>query len=175
MVVLRLACALDLRVNLLKTCCRLSQVMTTYITMTSIELSHPNKKKTLELKLNEYQDDLRSKSHGQVLYPNIFVEFGPLQIDLQVNENRTKLFSVPDIMNCVEIWRKEYTHDILKIFLKIFGDIDELPVELDDSNLDDTLDTDWLENRDDSSANVLVFQDSSLFQVSQERMSLIGQ
>ena len=99
----------------------------------------------------------------------------PLPIDLQVIENRTKFFSVPDIMNCVEIWRKEYAHDILKIFSQIFGDIDELPVELDDSSLDDTLDTDWLENRDDSSANVLVFQDSSLLQVSQERMSLIGQ
>ena len=101
------------------------------------------------------------------MYPNIFVEFGPLQID-QVIENRTKLFTVPDIMNCVEIWRKEYAHDILKIFSRTFGDIDELPVELDDSNLDDTLDTDWLEIRDDSSENVLLFQDSSLLQVSQE-------
>ena len=123
-------------------------------------------KKTLELKLNEYQDDLRSKSHRQVLYPNMFVEFGSLQID-QIIESRTKLFSVPD-MNCVEIWRKEYAHDILKIFSQIFGDIDDLPVESDNTNLDDTLDTDWLEIRDDSSANVLLFQDSSLLQVSQE-------
>ena len=103
--------------------------MRTPITLKSIELSHLNKKNPLELKLNEYQDNLRSKSHRQVLYPNIFVEFGPLQID-QVIENRTKLFS--DIMNCVEIWRKEYAHDILKIFSQIFGDVDELPVQLDE-------------------------------------------
>ena len=103
----------------------------------------------------------------QVLYPNMFVEFGSLQID-QIIESRTKLFSVPDIMNCVEIWRKEYTHDILKISSQIFGDIDDLPVQLVDTNLDDALDTDWLEIRDDSSANVLLFQDSSLLQVSQE-------
>ena len=69
------------------------------------------KKKTLELKLNEYQDDLRSKSHIQVLYPNMFVEFRSLQID-QIIKSRTKLFSVPGIMNCVEIWQKEYAHDI---------------------------------------------------------------
>ena len=121
----------------------------------------------MEFKLNEYQDDLRIKSHRQVLYPNMFVEFGSLQID-QIIESRTKLFSVPDIMNCVEIWRKEYGHDILKIFPQIFGDIDDRPVELNDTNLDDTLDTDWLEIRDDSSANVLLFQDSSLLQVSQK-------
>ena len=78
----------------------------------------------------------------QVLYPNMFVEFGSLQID-QIIESRTKLFSVPDIMNCVEIWRKEYTHDILKISSQILGDIDDLPVQLVDTNLGDALDTDW--------------------------------
>ena len=47
----------------------------------------------------------------------MFVEFGSLQID-QIIESITKLLSVPDIMNCVEIWRKEYAHDILKFFHK---------------------------------------------------------
>jgi predicted nucleic acid-binding protein len=35
-------------------------------------------------------------------------------------------------------------------------------------DLDDTVDIDWLDIRDDSSADVLLFQDSSLLQVSGE-------
>ena len=105
-----------------------------------------DQKKTLELKLHEYQDCLRSKSSKQVLYPNVFAKFGSLQID-QIVENKSKLFSVADIRNCVEIWRKEYAHDILNIFSQIFGDIDIgqlVTANLDDTNLDEAVDADWL-------------------------------
>ena len=52
----------------------------------------------------------------------------------------------------------------------MFRDVDirELSIDLDDSDLDDTVDSDWLDIRDDSSANVMLFQDSSFLQVSQE-------
>ena len=45
----------------------------------------------------------------------------------------------------------------------MFRDVDirELSIDLDDSDLDDTVDSDWLDLRDDSSANVMLFQDSS--------------
>ena len=126
-------------------------------------------KKVLELKLHEYQDGLRSKSPKQLLYPNVFAEFSSLQID-QIIQNRTKLFSVADIMHYVETWRREHAHDILNILSQVFGDIDieDLTVDLNDTDLDDTVDADWLDIRDDSFANVLLFQDSVLSEVSQE-------
>ena len=126
-------------------------------------------KKTLELNLYQYQNVLQREAPKQVLYPNVFVEFGSLQI-AQVIKNASKQFSVHDIMNCVEIWRSEHACGILNIFSQMFGDIDirELSIDLDKMDLDDTVDIDWLDIRDDSSADVLLFQDSSLLQVSDE-------
>ena len=126
-------------------------------------------KKVLELKLHEYQDGLRSKSPKQLLYPNVFAEFSSLQID-QIIQNRTKLFSVADMLHYVETWRREHALDILKILSQVFGDIDieDLTVDLDDTDLDDTVDANWLDIRDDSFANVLLFQDSNLLEVSKE-------
>ena len=125
-------------------------------------------KHLLESKLNEYQDVLRSEAPKQVLYPNVHMEFGALQI-VQIIDNASKLFYISD-MNCVEIWRSEHAHGVLNIFSLMFGDVDirELSIDLDDSDLDDTVDSDWLDIRDDSSANVMLFQDSSFLQVSQE-------
>jgi hypothetical protein len=73
-------------------------------------------------------------------------------------------------MNCVEIWRSEHACGILNMF----GDIDitELSIDLDKMDLDDTVYIDWLDIRDDSSADVLLFQDSSLLQVSGEMNEL---
>jgi hypothetical protein len=126
-------------------------------------------KKTLESNLYQYQNVLQREVPKQVLYPNVFVEFGSLQI-AQVIKNASKQFSVHDIMNCVEIWRSEHACGILNIFSQMFGDIDirELSIDLDKMDLDDTVDIDWLDIRDDSSADVLLFQDSSLLQVSDE-------
>ena len=125
-------------------------------------------KNLLESKLNEYQDVLRSEAPKQVLYPNVHMEFGALQI-VQIIDNASKLFYISD-MNCVEIWRSEHAHGVLNIFSLMFGDVDirELSIDLDDSDLDDTVDSHWLDIRDDSSANVMLFQDSSFLQVSQE-------
>ena len=94
-----------------------------------------------------------------MLYPNVFVEFRALQIS-QVMKNASKLFSVHDIMNCVEIWRSEHACGILNIFHKCL-------VILTLENFI-TVDIDWLDIRDDLSADVLVFQDSSLLQVCDE-------
>ena len=116
---------------------------------------------------------LRSKAPKQVLYPNVYVEFGALQI-FQVIDNASKLFSLPHIMNCVEICRSEHASGVLNIFSQMFGDIEagELTTDLDDSDLDETVDSDWLDIRDDSSANMPLFEDDSFLQVSQEMSEL---
>ena len=102
-------------------------------------------KNLLESKLNEYQDVLRSETPKQELYTNVHMEFGALQI-FQIIDNASKLFSISDIMNCVE-----HAHGVLNIFSLMFRDVDirELSIDLDYSDLDDTVDSDWLDLRDD--------------------------
>lgn len=130
-------------------------------------------KASLESKLCDYRDVLRSKAPKQLLYPNVCIEFGTVQI-LQVINNASKLFSLSDIMNCVEIWRSEHATAVLNILSQIFGDIgaEEFMADLDDSDLDATVDSDWLDIRDDSSANMPFFQDDSFLEVSQEMSEL---
>ena len=112
-------------------------------------------KKELKSKLVAYGDALGNGAAKQVLFPNVHMEFGSLQIS-QIIDNACKLFSVMDIMNRVEIWRSEHALGVLKNFSELFGDIDipELAMDFDDDLVDDTVDSDWMDIRDDSSADL---------------------
>ena len=82
--------------------------------------------------------------------PNVFLEFGWLQI-IQVLQTCHKLFTVGDVLQNVEIWRKHHAFAILNAVAQIFGDI---IVEQDMSMLDEDhidIEMDWEELRDDSS------------------------
>jgi hypothetical protein len=89
------------------------------------------------------------------------MEFGSVQIT-QIIDNAHKLFSVMDIMNCVEIWRSEHALDVLKILSELFKDVDipELVIDCIDDLVDDIIDTDWMDIRDDSAADLMSLQDS---------------
>lgn len=65
-----------------------------------------------------------------------------------------------DIMDCVQIWRSEHVLGVLRIISQLFGDLDipELELDLDEDLLDDTVNnSDWLDIRDDSSADLMSF------------------
>ena len=128
-------------------------------------------KEVLKTRLVAYRDTLRNESSKQVLYPNTYLEFGSTQIG-QILNNAEKLFSVADIANCVEIWRSEYANSVLNIFSQVFSDIDtacDVTELIDmDVDVDDTLDPDWMDVRDDSFVNMDSFQSSSMFETTQE-------
>jgi ATP-dependent DNA helicase RecQ len=118
-------------------------------------------KKKLKIKLLAYGDTLGKGASKQVLFPNLHMEFGSVQIT-QIIDNAHKLFSVMDIMNCVEIWRSEHALEVLKILSELFKDVDipELVMDCSDDLVDDIIDTDWMDIRDDSAADLMSLQDS---------------
>ncbi len=130
-------------------------------------------KKELKSKLVAYGDALGNGAAKQVLFPNVHMEFGSLQIS-QIIDNACKLFSVMDIMNCVENWRSEHALGVLNIFSEFFGDIDipELAMDFDDDLVDDTVDSDWMDIRDDSSADQMSLQECSFLELSQNTSEL---
>ena len=68
-----------------------------------------------------------------------------------------------DIVNCAEIWRSEHSLGVLKIFSELFEDVDilELSMDFDEELVDDTVDSDWMDIRDDSSANLMQLSEYS--------------
>ncbi|CAB3988004.1 Werner syndrome ATP-dependent helicase-like [Paramuricea clavata] len=82
--------------------------------------------------------------------PNVFLEFGGMQIS-QVLNTCHKLFTIDDVIENVEIWRKNHAPGILEAIKHVFNDID---IDLDLSPVEDEgldIDMDWEEVRDDSS------------------------
>ena len=124
-------------------------------------------KKELNSKLVSYANALHKGIGKQVLYPNVHMEFGSLQVS-QIIDNACKLFSVMDIMNCAEIWRSEHALGVLKIFSELFEDVDilELSMDFDEELVDDTVDSDWMDIRDDSSANLMQLSEYSNMEMS---------
>ena len=102
------------------------------------------------------------------------MEFGLIQIS-QIIENASKLFSMMDIMNCVEIWRSEHALGVLEIFSELFGDIDmpELSMDFGDALEDDTVDSDWMNIRDDSSAELLFLEECSFAETTYNSTELL--
>ena len=61
------------------------------------------------------------------MLPNVLLEFGKDHIDQILNHADT-IFTVDDIMESVDIWKKTHANDVLEIFGKVFADID-VPVQ----------------------------------------------
>jgi hypothetical protein len=125
--------------------------------------------------LFHFCDALRIGLPKQVIYLSIHLEFGRMQIR-QIMQNAHKLFSIADIINCTEKWRSEHTNAVLEILSNVFEDISK--EELDNINdndfndLDETVDSDWVDIRDDSSVQAMSFDESSYMQMSQENSML---
>ncbi len=105
--------------------------------------------------------------------PNVFLEFGWLQI-LQILQTCHKLFTVEDVLQNVEIWRKHHAVAVLNAIAQVFGDI---TVELNRSLLDENhtdidmdIEMDWEELRDDSSFQDL--WDSNVFQYDETQTTI---
>ena len=77
--------------------------------------------------------------------PNVFLEFGGMQIS-QVLNTCHKLFTIDDVIENVEIWRKNHALGILEAIKHVFNDIDKyLDLSaVEDEGLD--IDMDWEEH-----------------------------
>jgi hypothetical protein len=102
---------------------------------------------------------------------NVFLEFDWLQI-IQILQTCHTLFTVDDVLQNVEIWRKHHAVAVLDAVAQIFGDI---TVEHDNDDMsmfnEDRIDIemDWEELRDDSSFYYFLRQ-----QLGQMKMEMIA-
>ena len=93
----------------------------------SIVVRHVSKesKKLLKKKLQSYRRasllPSSTDSFTPVSYPNLFLEFGEVQIK-QVLEHCDKILTISDIMKYVEIWREVYANNILLALYEVFND-----------------------------------------------------
>ena len=60
-------------------------------------------------------------------FPSTLLEFGKLQI-LSIIKNCHKIFSISDVMQYVEVWRKSHAFGILTAINDVFNDISDIPV-----------------------------------------------
>lgn len=89
--------------------------------------------------------------------PNVFFEFGQFQID-QVLNNCKHLFTMPDILEHVEIWRYINANNIFFALNETFGDMDKDDVPLlseEEFHELETLPEGWEAVRDDLNLNEL--------------------
>ena len=81
-----------------------------------------------------------------VSYPNIFLEFGQEQID-QILNHAGMIFTLGDLRENGDFWKKSHVNAVLQIFNEVFGDV-ELPAA---ANIDDESDENWEAIRNDPS------------------------
>lgn len=101
--------------------------------------------------------------------PNVFLEFGWLQIQ-QVLKTCDRLFTVEDVLENVEIWRRHHAIAIIDAVAQVFGDITvthEMSMNAED-NIE--IEMDWDELREDS--NLLEFFDSQEFEMDETDSSM---
>ena len=114
----------------------------------------------------------------------MFFEFGHNQI-AQVLQNCDHLFTIVDIVDCVEIWRNVHANNIFSAVSEVFDDMDasNFPLLLSEENFQDmeVLDDDWEIVRDDPLRGELFdnsnFEPSILSMMTEENSqydSLIG-
>ena len=119
-----------------------------------------DQRKTLTIKLRLLQKKLVMKAVVgdennapiTVSYPNIFLEFEQEQID-QILNHAGMMFTLGDLRENVDFWKKSHVNAVLQIFNEVFGDV-ELPAaaNVDDEESDDELlDEDWEAIRNDPS------------------------
>ena len=109
-------------------------------------------KRHLRKKLLEHQKKIfeKEKVETMVSCPTILMEFNMFHIN-QVVENCHRLFSLNDVLDCVEIWRQKYAVLILQTLKDVFNDEEiEVPIEESTSDCDETVLSDWNMIRNDS-------------------------
>ena len=80
----------------------------------------------LKKKLLQYRDSLLPSSTAEFIpvgSTGIFFEFGHYQI-AQVLQNCDHLFTIVDIVDCVEIWRNVHANNIFNAMSEVFDDMD---------------------------------------------------
>ena len=112
-----------------------------------------NQKKLLERELKSFRDNLirehKEKVLNTVSQPTSLLEFRKLQI-LSIIKNCHKIFTISDVMQYVEVWRKSHAFGILSAINDVFNDSD-IPVSESLFESDETIgDMDWEEIHDDS-------------------------
>ena len=113
-------------------------------------------KRLLERKLLELHMNLSKQVQVQTMVscPNVLLEFNSFHIK-QIVRNCHVLFSLRDVMDVVEIWRKQHAIAVMHVFAEVFGDIDtsKLPVDISGAEQcqDESIRPDWAQVRDDSS------------------------
>ncbi|XP_028414616.1 ATP-dependent DNA helicase Q-like 1 [Dendronephthya gigantea] len=115
-------------------------------------------KKLLKEKLINYQREMLKEYNikNMVTCPNMLLEFNMFHIN-QVLGSCHSLFTLNDVLKSVEIWRHKYAVEILRIIQDIFGDMEiEIPDDLEDSDEEETLTTEWEALRNDSSCLEIV-------------------
>eukprot|EP00794_Sanderia_malayensis_P004054 gene4054-4605_t len=89
-----------------------------------------------------------------VSYPNIFCEFGNVQLS-QAIEYCDRIFTLADVKKYVEVCRNVHANNILLAIDDMFKDFeinsDDLEV-IEDSEFDDDIESDWAGMRDDTDA-----------------------
>lgn len=115
----------------------------------------------LKKKLLQYRDSLLPSSTAEFIpigSTGIFFEFGHYQI-AQVLQNCDHLFTIVDIVDCVEIWRNVLGNNIFSAMSEVFDDMDtsNFPLLLSEENFQDmeVIDDDWEILRDDPSRGEL--------------------
>ncbi len=116
-------------------------------------------KSLLQAELLSYKANLFSDNSIQKVNPNTLLIFSDFHV-AQICSNCDTIFKMEDLKTHVEIWRTEDAINVLEIMDEVFHDID-LPVtrkakSLLDSMLEDYLDGEWANIRDDSEMEALV-------------------
>jgi superfamily II DNA/RNA helicase len=109
-----------------------------------------DQKKLLERKLKSFRDNLIREHKEKVLNTvslptSLLLEFGKLQI-LSKIKNCHKIFSISDVMQYVEVWRKSHAFGILTAINDVFNDISDIAVSESLAESDEIIgDMDWEE------------------------------
>ena len=112
-------------------------------------------KRLLERKLLELHINLSKQVQVQTMVscPNVLLEFNSFHIK-QIVRNCHVLFRLRDVMDVVEIWRKQQAIAVMHVFAEAFGDIDtsKLPIDISGAEQcqDESIRPDWAQVRDDT-------------------------
>lgn len=110
-------------------------------------------KKQLKKELHSLQQEMVNDVNldTMVTCPNVLMEFNYFHVN-QVLEHCKCLFTIHDVVDCVEIWRMQYATGILRVLQRVFNDIDLDSIEACEDVLPAEMSnySDWSQVRDDS-------------------------
>ncbi len=124
----------------------------------------PEQKHELYILLQEYKKEIAHTT--SISLSSLHSEFYSYQVN-QVLTNCQYLFTLENVYNYVEIWRKVHALSILSMLNKVFCDILEDVCSFNLPNLDESMDSlpdEWISIRDDSEAEDIAMWDSFMLQ-----------